>query len=164
MESTLEYAQSLLLDRLPKFIATYSSSSSKGDGGQERSGPVWIGVVLSLGLRAASGGASAASTQSIQVATNLGISLQSALVSMAAKEGTEAAAEAEKSATSIGTSVGKSQNLMSVDVVAVHYGIIYILLMTSTPLEIIVGHYPLYAQLGLSSLAGLGVVLFMTPV
>ncbi|KAF9134036.1 hypothetical protein BG015_003465 [Linnemannia schmuckeri] len=193
MESTLEYAQPLLLDRLLKFIATYSSSSSGDDDSQEGPEPVWIGVVLSLGLTAASIGASVASTQFIQLATNLGISLQSALASMVyqkslrlssgarrgggasggssgrtssetVKEGTETAAKVDKCVTNTGTSMGEIQNLMSVDVVAVQYGIIYLPLMISTPLEIIVGLYLLYAQLGLSSLAGLGVVLFMTPV
>ena len=60
--------------------------------------------------------------------------------------------------------MGEIQNLMSVDVVAIQYGIIYLPLMISTPFEIVLGLYLLYAQLGLSSLAGLGVVLFMTPV
>lgn len=189
MESTLEYAQPLLLDWLLKFIATYSASSGSEE--QEAPEQVWVGVVLSLGLTAASIGASVGSAQFIQLATNLGISLQSALVSMvyqkslrlssgarrgggggrsgraspeAAEVGVDAAGETEKAATNTGTSVGEIQNLMSVDVVAIQYGIIYLPLMISTPFEIVLGLYLLYAQLGLSSLAGLGVVLFMTPV
>lgn len=189
MESTLEYAQPLLLDRLLKFIATYSASS----GSEELEAPeqVWVGVVLSLGLTAASIGASVGSAQFIQLATNLGISLQSALVSMvyqkslrlssgarrgggsersgraspeAAEVGSEASEESDKVAANSGASVGEIQNLMSVDVAAIQYGIIYLPLMISTPFEIVLGLYLLYAQLGLSSLAGLGVVLFMTPV
>ncbi|KAF9295164.1 hypothetical protein BGZ88_002674 [Linnemannia elongata] len=189
MESTLEYAQPLLLDRLLRFIATYSVSS----GSEELEAPeqVWVGVVLSLGLTAASIGASVGSAQFIQLATNLGISLQSALVSMvyqkslrlssgarrgggsersgrtspeAAEVGSEASEESDKVAANSGASVGEIQNLMSVDVAAIQYGIIYLPLMISTPFEIVLGLYLLYAQLGLSSLAGLGIVLFMTPV
>ncbi|KAG9063047.1 hypothetical protein KI688_004647 [Linnemannia hyalina] len=191
MESTLEYAQPLLLDRLLKFIATYSASSGSGE--QEAPEQVWVGVVLSLGLTVASIGASVGSAQFIQLATNLGISLQSALVSMVyqkslrlssgarhgsgsgsgssgraspeeAEVGPEAAVKSDKVAANTGTSVGEIQNLMSVDVVAIQYGIIYLPLMISTPFEIVLGLYLLYAQLGLSSLAGLGVVLLMTPV
>ncbi|KAK5801846.1 P-loop containing nucleoside triphosphate hydrolase protein [Linnemannia elongata] len=155
--STLEYAQPLLLDRLLKFIATYSASS----GSEELETPeqVWVGVVLSLGLTAASIGASVGSAQFIQLVTNLGISLQSALVSMVYQKSLRLSSGARR-----GASVGEIQNLMSVDVAAIQYGIIYLPLMISTPFEIVLGLYLLYAQLGLSSLAGLGVVLFMTPV
>ncbi|KAF9904483.1 hypothetical protein EC991_002643 [Linnemannia zychae] len=204
MESILEYAQPLLLDRLLVFISTYSmgDQGELGASMMEEPEPVWVGIVLSLGLTAASIGASVGSAQFIQLATNLGISLQSALVSMIYQkslrlssgsrrggsgsgssagghgrgtpdvvgdeegDGTKTETESEKSASSasIGTSIGEIQNLMSVDVVAVQFGIIYLPLLLSTPFEIIVGLYLLYAQLGLSSLAGLGVVLFMTPV
>ncbi|OAQ34045.1 P-loop containing nucleoside triphosphate hydrolase protein, partial [Linnemannia elongata AG-77] len=155
--STLEYAQPLLLDRLLKFIATYSASSGSEE--QEAPEQVWVGVVLSLGLTAASIGASVGSAQFIQLATNLGISLQSALVSMVYQKSLRLSSGARR-----GASVGEIQNLMSVDVAAIQYGIIYLPLMISTPFEIVLGLYLLYAQLGLSSLAGLGVVLFMTPV
>lgn len=189
MESTLEYAQPLLLNRLLKFIATYSTSSGSEE--QEAPEQVWVGVVLSLGLTAASIGASVGSAQFIQLATNFGISLQSALVSMVyqkslrlssgarrgggggrsggtspetAEVGADATEKSDKVAANTGTSMGEIQNLMSVDVVAIQYGIIYLPLMISTPFEIVLGLYLLYAQLGLSSLAGLGVVLFMTPI
>ncbi|KAG0279577.1 Multidrug resistance-associated protein 1 [Linnemannia exigua] len=195
MESILEYAQPLLLDRLLVFISTYSAGDQATmTTTKEQPEPVWVGIVLSLGLTAASIGASVGSAQFIQLATNLGISLQSALVSMVYQkslrlssgaqrggegsgrgtpdvavdddEGTKTETESEKSTTTTtkGTSMGEIQNLMSVDVVAVQYGIIYLPLMISTPFEIIVGLYLLFAQLGLSSLAGLGVVLLMTPV
>ncbi|KAK3822385.1 MAG: P-loop containing nucleoside triphosphate hydrolase protein [Linnemannia gamsii] len=201
MESILEYAQPLLLDRLLVFISTYSAGGHTATTTTIEPEPVWVGIALSLGLTASSIGASVGSAQFIQLATNLGISLQSALVSMVYQkslrlspgaqrggsgsggeesgrgtpdvdvfgdvDGTKTETESEKSTATtatIGTSVGEIQNLMSVDVVAVQFGIIYLPLMISTPFEIIVGLYLLYAQLGLSSLAGLGVVLLMTPV
>ncbi|KAF9089740.1 hypothetical protein BGX23_006468 [Mortierella sp. AD031] len=184
MESTLEYAQPLLLDRLLRFIGTYSSTNTT-DAIPEPE-PVWVGIVLSLGLTAASIGASVGSAQFLQLATNLGISLHSGLVSMVYQKSlrlssgvrhggngrgsSEADAtisggdEVEVDATNAGTSVGEIQNLMSVDVVGIQLGIIYLPLVLSTPFEIIVGLYLLYAQLGLSSLAGLAVVLVMTPI
>ncbi|KAI8604663.1 P-loop containing nucleoside triphosphate hydrolase protein [Dissophora ornata] len=155
LESTLEYAQPLLLSRLLAFMASYSGGAIDAT---QKPEPVALGIILSFALAGAATCSSLASGQFFQLGTNLGITLNTALISMIYKKALRLSPAARAQVTT-----GEIQNHMSVDAESIQTAITYLPLIISTPCEIAVGLYLLYAQLGLSALAGLGVVLVMTP-
>ncbi|KAG0214059.1 Canalicular multispecific organic anion transporter 2 [Mortierella sp. GBA30] len=163
-ESTLEYAQPLLLSRLLEFMASYSTQAtmtvSDAAGESLRPQSVSIGILLSFAITAAAVCSSLACGQCLQLGTNLGITLNSGLISLIF----EKSLRLSPAARATTATAGEIQNHMSVDAESIQTAITFLPLMISTPCEITAGLYLLYRQLGLSALAGLAVVLLMTPI
>ncbi|KAG0263368.1 Multidrug resistance-associated protein 1 [Mortierella polycephala] len=147
--SFMEYIQPVFLDILLGFIASYSIDSHQSPA---------LGVILSIGMFTAALASSIASGQYHLRATNMGITLKTGLTSMIYRKSLKLSPRARRE-----TTVGEITNHMSVDVERICHAIDTVPLAITSPLEIAVGTWLLYRQLGPSSLTGLGVVILLIP-
>ncbi|KAF9183410.1 hypothetical protein BGZ50_004257 [Haplosporangium sp. Z 11] len=147
--SFMEYIQPVLLDILLGFIASYSTDKPQSPA---------LGVILSIGMFTAALLSSIASGQYHLRATNMGIALKSGLTSMIYRKSLKLSPRARRVAT-----VGEITNHMSVDAERICHAIDVVPLAATSPLEIAVGFWLLYRQLGPSAFTGLGVAILLIP-
>ncbi|CAO3567298.1 unnamed protein product [Mortierella alpina] len=149
-ESAMDYVQPVMLDVILNYIA-----SSSTDATQTTS----LGIILSIGLFITSLVASLATGQYYLRGTNLGIELKSGLTSMIYRKSLRLSPGARREAT-----VGEITNHMSVDVERICHAVTLIPRAISAPVELALGIWLLYRQLGPSAFTGLGVVILAMPV
>ncbi|KAG0197422.1 hypothetical protein BGX28_009094 [Mortierella sp. GBA30] len=148
--SAMDYLQPVLLDIILDFISSYSTDKPQSTA---------LGIILSIGLFMAAVLSSLAMGQCILWSTNLGVELKSGLTSMIYRKSLRLSPGARREAT-----VGEITNHMSVDAERISQTIAYMFLVISAPIEIILGFWLLYRQLGPSAFVGLGVVVLVIPV
>ncbi|KAF9938744.1 Multidrug resistance-associated protein 1 [Mortierella alpina] len=149
-ESAMDYVQPVMLDVILNYIASFSTDAPQSTS---------VGVILSIGLFVTSLVASLATGQYYLRGTNLGIELKSGLTSMIYRKSLKLSPGARREAT-----VGEITNHMSVDAERICHAVTLIPRAISAPVELALGIWLLYRQLGPSAFTGLGVVLLAMPV
>ncbi|KAF9285855.1 Multidrug resistance-associated protein 1 [Mortierella alpina] len=149
-ESAMDYVQPVMLDVILNYIASFSTDTPQATS---------LGVTLSIGLFVTSLLASLATGQYYLRGTNLGIELKSGLTSMIYRKSLKLSPGARREAT-----VGEITNHMSVDAERICHAVTLIPRAISAPVEVALGIWLLYRQLGPSAFTGLGVVILAMPV
>ncbi|KAG8191790.1 hypothetical protein JTE90_026825 [Oedothorax gibbosus] len=142
--SVITFANPILLDELIAFVGSDD--------------PYWKGMCFAAGMFLAAVIESFCSGQYEYRIYKVAMKIRSCIISIVYKKALVLSNSARKDFT-----VGEVVNLMSVDTQRVMDYVQMVNLLWSAPLQIVISIYLLWQQLGLATLAGLGVMILMIP-
>lgn len=146
----LSYVQPQLLRLLIEFVASYQSNEPQ---------PIARGVVIAVGMFFVSVSQTTCLHQYFQRAFESGMRVKSGLTAAIYSKSLDLSNEAR-----VSKSTGDIVNYMAVDTQRLQDLTQYVQMLWSAPLQIVLCMVSLYQLVGISMLAGIGVMVFMIPV
>ncbi|KAG0223088.1 hypothetical protein BGW41_005710, partial [Actinomortierella wolfii] len=145
------YCTPILLGELVSFVGSYAVDGSKAQ-------PVTLGLILAFALFFSSLFSTMADGQQFQLSANLGAEVRTGLISMIYRKALVLSTCARQTMT-----VGEISNRMAVDCERIATALQRVPFVVVLPIELGIGIWLLYVKLGWCSLAGLGVIVLISP-